>query len=85
MLRRIWHRAATLALPVTLAICLPPLAVIAFNLHAESSPAHSRASARSYAAASKVKKIEHSANLGQRHLNRKPQSVQRDQIASARN
>jgi hypothetical protein len=34
MLRRIFRRAAALALPVTLAICVPPLAVIALNLHA---------------------------------------------------
>lgn len=37
MLRKIWQRAAALALPVTLAICLPPLAVIALNLHAEAT------------------------------------------------
>ncbi len=35
MIRMIWHRAAALALPVTLAICLPPMAVIAFALHAK--------------------------------------------------
>lgn len=47
MLRRIWHRAAALALPVTLAICLPPLAVIAFNLHAQpAAPPRVVASAR---------------------------------------
>lgn len=37
MLRQIWHRAAALALPLTLAICLPPLAVIALNLRADST------------------------------------------------
>jgi len=51
MLRRIWHRTAALALPVTLAICLPPLAVIAFNLHAQSAaPAREVASAHTAAA-----------------------------------
>ncbi len=50
MLRRIWNRAAALALPITVAICLPPLAVIALNLHAQSAaPAHSVISARAAA------------------------------------
>lgn len=39
MLRKIWHRAAALALPLALAICLPPLAVIALNLRAQSTAA----------------------------------------------
>lgn len=41
MLRKIWRRAAALALPLTLAICLPPLAVIALNLRAQSTAAAS--------------------------------------------
>ncbi|GEM_PF-6176543 len=42
MVRRLFRRAAALALPVTLAICLPPLAVIALNLHAESTVLRAR-------------------------------------------
>jgi hypothetical protein len=37
MFRLFTHRAAALAFPLTLAICLPPMAVIAFNLHAQSA------------------------------------------------
>jgi hypothetical protein len=44
MIRVIWHRAAALALPVTLAICLPPMAVIAFSLHAKSRAASAQKS-----------------------------------------
>ena len=47
MLRRIWRRAAALALPVTLAIFLPPLAVIAFNLRATSTAASTAQTTRS--------------------------------------
>lgn len=43
MFRKIWDRAAALALPLTLAICLPPLAVIALNLRAQSTAAASTA------------------------------------------
>jgi hypothetical protein len=39
MLRLIWRRAAALAFPLTLAVCLPPMAVIAFNLRAQSTAA----------------------------------------------
>ncbi len=42
MLRLFAHRAAALAFPLTLAICLPPMAVIAFNLHAQSTSASSQ-------------------------------------------
>lgn len=41
MFRIFSHRAAALAFPLTLAICLPPMAVIAFNLHAQSTSASS--------------------------------------------
>jgi hypothetical protein len=37
MFRLFMHRAAALAFPLTLAICLPPMAVIAFNLRAQST------------------------------------------------
>lgn len=48
-LRRIVKRAAALALPLALAICLPPLAVIAVNLRAQSASA--RVDARAAASA----------------------------------
>jgi hypothetical protein len=42
MFRLFTHRAAALAFPLTLAICLPPMAVIAFNLRAQSASASSQ-------------------------------------------
>lgn len=61
MLRRILHRTAALAVPITLAICLPPLAVIAFNLHAESAgPARTVVSA--HVAAPKLEKKDRSGS-----------------------
>jgi hypothetical protein len=42
MFRLFTHRAAALALPLTLAICLPPMTVIAFNLRAQSASASSQ-------------------------------------------
>ncbi len=85
MLRRIWHRTVAFALPITLAICLPPLAVIAFNLHAQSSPVRPRASSRSHATTSRLERGEFSATLRPRQFNRKARSVQQDPIASGRN
>ena len=66
MLRRIWHRAAALALPVTLAICLPPLAVIAFNLRAQST-APTRAVAGAYSAGTKLEKHSGSPDVHPTH------------------
>jgi hypothetical protein len=81
MLRRIWHRAAALALPITLAICLPPLAVIAFNLHAQSAgPAHPVAPVHS-----KAPKLEkHSRSRGLRATRGLAPAARQDQVATNR-
>jgi hypothetical protein len=83
MLRQIWHRAAALALPITLAICLPPLAVIAFNLHAQSAgpvrpvvPAH--------AAAAKLEKKRASGTPDRRDAGRVAPAAEQNQFGSSR-
>ena len=62
MLRRIWNRAAALALPITLAICLPPLAVIALNLHAQSA-ASRHAGASAHVATQELEKNDRAGTL----------------------
>jgi hypothetical protein len=81
MLRRIWHRTAALALPVTLAICLPPLAVIAFNLHAQSAgPAREIALAHS----ATPKNTNRSGRPDRRAGHRVRSAVQQNQPGSSR-
>jgi hypothetical protein len=78
MLRRIWHRTAALAIPIALAICLPPLAVIAFNLHAQSAgPEQEIASLPSVPTRQK-----HSARTERRTAQPMDSAPQRNQLAS---
>lgn len=47
MLRILSRRAAALAFPMMMAICLPPMVVIALNLHAQSTSASSQSNSSS--------------------------------------
>jgi hypothetical protein len=73
MLRRIWHRAAALALPMTLAICLPPLAVIALNLHAESAGSKHAHAGTTFAGT--AKNAKYTDSVGNVHLSHKTRPV----------
>ncbi|MGH9716042.1 MAG: hypothetical protein ACRD4R_04840 [Candidatus Acidiferrales bacterium] len=55
MFRFVPRRAASLALPLLLAVCLPPMAVIAFNLHAQSASASSQSNPGNAATAAAAK------------------------------
>lgn len=80
MLRRLWRRTAALAAPLALAICIPPLVVIAFNLHAQSAgPAHQISSERS--AAPKVERKPPMARASELRSS----SAQTDQLLLDRN
>jgi hypothetical protein len=83
MLRRIWQRAAALALPVGLAICLPPLAVIAFNLHAQSAGSP-RTVTSVHAAVSQASNEGRSNRRELRAEPRTPGAAQQDSLASSR-
>ncbi len=83
MLRKIWHRAAALALPLTLAICLPPLAVIALNLRAQSTAAASTNAQPNRTASSVSPKRGNNGSSGKVNQSRENETAPAQKIQSA--
>lgn len=79
MFRRVWNRATALALPLMLAICLPPLAVIAFNLHTASA-----AATRAVVHSAEAKPEKHSAGRGVNARRSIAASAQQNEVAANR-